>query len=84
MKKEMPISVKDIAALLRMDSATLSPRSKAAGPRPDHPIAQPIGVESMRRLSAVSLGTTGSTTTRGSSLSGLTSMNELVPRNGFI
>ena len=31
-EKEMPISVKDIAGLLRMDSATLSPMLKGCRP----------------------------------------------------
>ena len=36
-----PLTVKDIAGLLQMDSATLSPMLKtAAGPGPDHPDPQ--------------------------------------------
>src|ERR1700748_602144 len=40
-----------------------------------------VGVEFIRHLSAVNLGTTGSTTACWSSLSGLTSTNELVPQS---
>ena len=46
-----------------------------------HRVGPPVGVESVRRLSAVSLGTSGSTTACRSTWSCLTSTNELVPQS---
>jgi hypothetical protein len=52
--------------------------ARAFGPELDRPNIEPIGVESVRRLSAVSLVTSGSTTACWSSLSVLISTNVLV------